>query len=167
MRLKIWHPSQKLAPVVRTHPCLPSPCNCVCWCLSVVVYHLTIPSQHALPLAPAPVAVNCTSHNKTGQMLLTGAADGVIRLFGNRMFLLRIFKCNSSMNNFLKLEIGVVRPCVSAQCAEADLQILRGGGGGGSGQELFKGGFRVLKKASPWKFSYWQAKKKKKKPLGV
>lgn len=33
-------------------------------------------------LEPEPVAINCTAFNHNGNLLVTGAADGVIRLFG-------------------------------------------------------------------------------------
>jgi hypothetical protein len=38
--------------------------------------------QQQLNLDPGPVAVNCCSYNHNGQLLLAGAADGRIRLFG-------------------------------------------------------------------------------------
>ncbi|XP_041369191.1 WD repeat-containing protein 91-like isoform X2 [Gigantopelta aegis] len=34
-----------------------------------------------LPLEPSPIAVNCCVYNHNGQLLITGAADGKIRLF--------------------------------------------------------------------------------------
>ena len=36
-------------------------------------------------LDPEPIAVNCTAFNHNGNLLVTGAADGVIRLFGKRV----------------------------------------------------------------------------------
>ncbi|CAI7993378.1 WD repeat-containing protein 91 [Geodia barretti] len=36
----------------------------------------------SLPLSPLPVAVNCMSFNHNSNLLLTGAVDGMIRLFG-------------------------------------------------------------------------------------
>lgn len=39
-------------------------------------------SQLQFSLEPDPVAVNCTAFNHNGNLLVTGAADGVIRLFG-------------------------------------------------------------------------------------
>lgn len=38
--------------------------------------------QCSLPLSPLPVAVNCMSFNHNSNLLLTGAVDGMIRLFG-------------------------------------------------------------------------------------
>ncbi|TRY97122.1 hypothetical protein DNTS_032783 [Danionella cerebrum] len=34
---------------------------------------------------PGPVAVNCTAFNHNGNLLVTGAADGIIRLFGREL----------------------------------------------------------------------------------
>lgn len=39
--------------------------------------------QLQFSLEPEPVAINCTAFNHNGNLLVTGAADGVIRLFGN------------------------------------------------------------------------------------
>lgn len=39
-------------------------------------------SQLQFSLEPEPVAINCTAFNHNGNLLVTGAADGVIRLFG-------------------------------------------------------------------------------------
>ncbi|KAK2096670.1 WD repeat-containing protein 91 [Saguinus oedipus] len=36
-------------------------------------------------LDPEPIAINCTAFNHNGNLLVTGAADGVIRLFGMQM----------------------------------------------------------------------------------
>ena len=44
--------------------------------------HLPSFSQCSLPLSPLPVAVNCMSFNHNSNLLLTGAVDGMIRLFG-------------------------------------------------------------------------------------
>lgn len=44
-------------------------------------YSLSVP-QLQFSLEPDPVAVNCTAFNHNGNLLVTGAADGVIRLFG-------------------------------------------------------------------------------------
>lgn len=41
----------------------------------------TMKQQLQFSLEPAPIAVNCTSFNHNGNLLVTGAADGVIRLF--------------------------------------------------------------------------------------
>lgn len=38
--------------------------------------------QLQFSLEPEPVAINCTAFNHNGNLLVTGAADGVIRLFG-------------------------------------------------------------------------------------
>lgn len=39
-------------------------------------------SQLQFSLEPEPVAINCTAFNHNGNLLVTGAADGIIRLFG-------------------------------------------------------------------------------------
>lgn len=44
-------------------------------------------SQLQFSLEPEPVAVNCTAFNHNGNLLVTGAADGVIRLFGQYFLL--------------------------------------------------------------------------------
>lgn len=44
--------------------------------------------QLQFSLEPEPVAINCTAFNHNGNLLVTGAADGVIRLFG-KVFLER------------------------------------------------------------------------------
>ncbi|XP_066446453.1 WD repeat-containing protein 91 isoform X2 [Eleutherodactylus coqui] len=41
----------------------------------------TMKQQLQFSLEPMPIAVNCTSFNHNGNLLVTGAADGVIRLF--------------------------------------------------------------------------------------
>ncbi|XP_068134061.1 WD repeat-containing protein 91 isoform X2 [Hyperolius riggenbachi] len=41
----------------------------------------TMKQQLQFSLEPSPIAVNCTSFNHNGNLLVTGAADGVIRLF--------------------------------------------------------------------------------------
>ncbi|XP_072228707.1 WD repeat-containing protein 91 [Leuresthes tenuis] len=41
----------------------------------------TVKQQLQFSLEPEPVAVNCTAFNHNGNLLVTGAADGVIRLF--------------------------------------------------------------------------------------
>uniref|UniRef100_A0A3P9A3P5 WD repeat-containing protein 91 n=1 Tax=Esox lucius TaxID=8010 RepID=A0A3P9A3P5_ESOLU len=41
----------------------------------------TVKQQLQFCLEPGPVAINCTSFNHNGNLLVTGAADGVIRLF--------------------------------------------------------------------------------------
>ncbi|CAN2387191.1 phosphatidylinositol 3-kinase regulator activity, partial [Pristimantis euphronides] len=41
----------------------------------------TMKQQLQFCLEPVPIAVNCTSFNHNGNLLVTGAADGVIRLF--------------------------------------------------------------------------------------
>ncbi|XP_061119113.1 WD repeat-containing protein 91 [Conger conger] len=41
----------------------------------------TVKQQHQFSLEPGPVAINCTSFNHNGNLLVTGAADGMIRLF--------------------------------------------------------------------------------------
>ena len=38
--------------------------------------------QQHLSLSPGPIAVNSLVYNHNGQLLLTGAADGRIRLYG-------------------------------------------------------------------------------------
>ena len=40
--------------------------------------------QH-LSLSPGPIAVNSLAYNHNGQLLLTGAADGLLRLYGMAM----------------------------------------------------------------------------------
>lgn len=42
--------------------------------------------QLQFSLEPEPVAINCTAFNHNGNLLVTGAADGVIRLFGKVFF---------------------------------------------------------------------------------
>lgn len=46
----------------------------------VFVFSVT---QVQFSLEPEPVAINCTAFNHNGNLLVTGAADGFIRLFGN------------------------------------------------------------------------------------
>uniref|UniRef100_A0AAZ3NSA6 WD repeat-containing protein 91 n=1 Tax=Oncorhynchus tshawytscha TaxID=74940 RepID=A0AAZ3NSA6_ONCTS len=41
----------------------------------------TVKQQLQFSLEPGPVAINCTAFNHNGNLLVTGAADGVIRLF--------------------------------------------------------------------------------------
>ncbi|KAJ8286672.1 hypothetical protein GJAV_G00041840 [Gymnothorax javanicus] len=41
----------------------------------------TVKQQHQFSLEPGPVAINCTAFNHNGNLLVTGAADGIIRLF--------------------------------------------------------------------------------------
>ncbi|XP_078424554.1 WD repeat-containing protein 91 isoform X1 [Cetorhinus maximus] len=41
----------------------------------------TMKQQHQFSLDPEPIAINCTAFNHNGNLLVTGAADGVIRLF--------------------------------------------------------------------------------------
>jgi len=38
--------------------------------------------QQHLSLSPGPIAVNSLVYNHNGQLLLTGAADGRLRLYG-------------------------------------------------------------------------------------
>lgn len=40
------------------------------------------PFQLQFSLEPEPIAINCTAFNHNGNLLVTGAADGIIRLFG-------------------------------------------------------------------------------------
>lgn len=40
------------------------------------------PFQLQFSLEPEPIAINCTAFNHNGNLLVTGAADGVVRLFG-------------------------------------------------------------------------------------
>lgn len=40
--------------------------------------------QLQFSLDPGPIAINCTAFNHNGNLLVTGAADGVIRLFGKQ-----------------------------------------------------------------------------------
>uniref|UniRef100_A0A3B5LI55 WD repeat-containing protein 91 n=1 Tax=Xiphophorus couchianus TaxID=32473 RepID=A0A3B5LI55_9TELE len=44
----------------------------------------TVKQQLQFSLEPEPVAINCTAFNHNGNLLVTGAADGVIRLFMQR-----------------------------------------------------------------------------------
>lgn len=63
--------------------------SCGCGIISVLSV-----SQLQFSLEPEPVAINCTAFNHNGNLLVTGAADGVIRLFGqyfSGMQLLTIF----------------------------------------------------------------------------
>lgn len=50
-------------------------------------FHALCPSAFQLQfsLEPDPVAINCTAFNHNGNLLVTGAADGVIRLFGQSL----------------------------------------------------------------------------------
>ncbi|XP_056302700.1 WD repeat-containing protein 91 [Danio aesculapii] len=41
----------------------------------------TVKQQLQFALEPGPVAINCTAFNHNGNLLVTGAADGIIRLF--------------------------------------------------------------------------------------
>ncbi|XP_015217801.2 WD repeat-containing protein 91 [Lepisosteus oculatus] len=41
----------------------------------------TVKQQLQFSLEPGPVAINCTAFNHNGNLLVTGAADGIIRLF--------------------------------------------------------------------------------------
>ncbi|KAK3094729.1 hypothetical protein FSP39_005505 [Pinctada imbricata] len=41
----------------------------------------TMTQTKQLPVEPGPVAINCLSYNHNGQLLLTGAADGQIRIY--------------------------------------------------------------------------------------
>uniref|UniRef100_A0A4W3IBW7 WD repeat-containing protein 91 n=1 Tax=Callorhinchus milii TaxID=7868 RepID=A0A4W3IBW7_CALMI len=41
----------------------------------------TMKQQHLFCLDPDPIAINCTAFNHNGNLLVTGAADGIIRLF--------------------------------------------------------------------------------------
>ncbi|XP_039606355.1 WD repeat-containing protein 91 isoform X2 [Polypterus senegalus] len=41
----------------------------------------TVKQQLQFSLVPEPVAINCTAFNHNGNLLVTGAADGIIRLF--------------------------------------------------------------------------------------
>ncbi|XP_067907187.1 WD repeat-containing protein 91 isoform X1 [Heterodontus francisci] len=41
----------------------------------------TMKQQHQFSLDPEPIAINCTAFNHNGNLLVTGAADGIIRLF--------------------------------------------------------------------------------------
>lgn len=40
------------------------------------------PFQLQFSLEPEPIAINCTAFNHNGNLLVTGAADGIVRLFG-------------------------------------------------------------------------------------
>ncbi|XP_013889434.1 WD repeat-containing protein 91 [Austrofundulus limnaeus] len=46
----------------------------------------TVKQQLQFSLEPEPVAVNCTAFNHNGNLLVTGAADGVIRLFDMQQY---------------------------------------------------------------------------------
>ncbi|KAF6714441.1 WD repeat-containing protein 91 [Oryzias melastigma] len=46
----------------------------------------TVKQQLQFSLEPDPVAINCTAFNHNGNLLVTGAADGVIRLFDMQRF---------------------------------------------------------------------------------
>lgn len=48
---------------------------------SKIVIALSV-SQLQFSLEPEAVAINCTAFNHNGNLLVTGAADGMIRLFG-------------------------------------------------------------------------------------
>ncbi|KAM4670974.1 WD repeat-containing protein 91 isoform 3-T3 [Amazona ochrocephala] len=42
----------------------------------------TMKQQLQFSLEPEPIAINCTAFNHNGNLLVTGAADGIVRLFG-------------------------------------------------------------------------------------
>ncbi|XP_061149340.1 WD repeat-containing protein 91 [Syngnathus typhle] len=46
----------------------------------------TVKQQLQFSLEPDPVAINCTAFNHNGNLLVTGAADGVIRLFDMQQY---------------------------------------------------------------------------------
>ncbi|XP_061554135.1 WD repeat-containing protein 91 isoform X3 [Phycodurus eques] len=46
----------------------------------------TVKQQLRFSLEPEPVAINCTAFNHNGNLLVTGAADGVIRLFDMQQY---------------------------------------------------------------------------------
>ncbi|XP_061836691.2 WD repeat-containing protein 91 [Nerophis lumbriciformis] len=46
----------------------------------------TVKQQVQFTLEPEPVAINCTAFNHNGNLLVTGAADGVIRLFDMQQY---------------------------------------------------------------------------------
>ncbi|KAM9820454.1 WD repeat-containing protein 91 [Neosynchiropus ocellatus] len=46
----------------------------------------TVKQQLQFSLEPEPVAINCTAFNHNGNLLVTGAADGVIRLFDMQQY---------------------------------------------------------------------------------
>nr|XP_057913246.1 WD repeat-containing protein 91 isoform X2 [Doryrhamphus excisus] len=46
----------------------------------------TVKQQLQFALEPEPVAINCTAFNHNGNLLVTGAADGVIRLFDMQQY---------------------------------------------------------------------------------
>ncbi|XP_054613121.1 WD repeat-containing protein 91 [Dunckerocampus dactyliophorus] len=46
----------------------------------------TVKQQLQFTLEPEPVAINCTAFNHNGNLLVTGAADGVIRLFDMQQY---------------------------------------------------------------------------------
>ncbi|XP_076842471.1 WD repeat-containing protein 91 [Brachyhypopomus gauderio] len=57
------------------HVCLPVSGQLLLWDTK------TVKQQLQFALEPGPVAVNCTAFNHNGNLLVTGAADGFIRLF--------------------------------------------------------------------------------------
>ncbi|XP_026888084.1 WD repeat-containing protein 91 isoform X1 [Electrophorus electricus] len=57
------------------HVCLPISGQLLLWDTK------TVKQQLQFALEPGPVAVNCTAFNHNGNLLVTGAADGIIRLF--------------------------------------------------------------------------------------
>lgn len=62
------------------------------WLMSLVGFFFFSLLQLQFSLEPEPVAINCTAFNHNGNLLVTGAADGVIRLFGN-VFIRGILWC--------------------------------------------------------------------------
>uniref|UniRef100_A0A674PQX5 WD repeat-containing protein 91 n=1 Tax=Takifugu rubripes TaxID=31033 RepID=A0A674PQX5_TAKRU len=46
----------------------------------------TVKQQLQFSLEPEPVAINCTAFNHNGNLLVTGAADGIIRLFDMQQY---------------------------------------------------------------------------------
>ncbi|XP_013383261.1 WD repeat-containing protein 91 [Lingula anatina] len=46
----------------------------------------TMKLEKDLPMIPGPVAVNCTTYNHNGNLLITGAVDGMIRIFDMRSY---------------------------------------------------------------------------------
>ncbi|CDQ84882.1 unnamed protein product, partial [Oncorhynchus mykiss] len=53
----------------------------------------TVKQQLQFSLEPGPVAINCTAFNHNGNLLVTGAADGVIRLFDMQ-------RCDCAMSGY-------------------------------------------------------------------
>ena len=58
--------------------------------LSLSHTHTYTHAQCSLPLKPLPVGVHCMAFNHNSNLLITGGADGMIRLFGEYSYAITI-----------------------------------------------------------------------------